>query len=198
MRRWLPVSFITGAWLFSISVYSRLPDRVAVHWNLSGEPNRYASRVEGAFLLPALMAALYLTRPVTRVASRYHNRRLRLWRRDVGAARQSAAARPIELHLRHPHAVDAVERTRVDARASCRRVRNGCGRAVHDGQPILRATRWRGRRARERDPRRRYSGGVLLPALVSPPTRAAGHTALNGRLTPNRKHGACNAEGSSA
>ena len=60
MRRWLPVSFITGAWLFSISVYSRLPDRVAVHWNLSGEPNRYASRVEGAFLLPALMAALYL------------------------------------------------------------------------------------------------------------------------------------------
>ncbi len=60
MRRWLPASFIAGAWLFSIAVYSRLPDRVAVHWGLSGEPNRYGSRIEGAFLLPALMVALFL------------------------------------------------------------------------------------------------------------------------------------------
>jgi len=60
MRRWLPASFIAGAWLFSISVYSRLPDRVAVHWNMSGEPNRFASRLEGAFLLPVVMVALYL------------------------------------------------------------------------------------------------------------------------------------------
>ena len=58
MRRWLPASFIAGAWLFSISVYSRLPDRVAVHWDIHGEPNRYGSRVEGAFLLPGLMVAL--------------------------------------------------------------------------------------------------------------------------------------------
>ena len=60
MRRWLPASFIAGAWLFSISVYSRLPDRVAVHWDIHGEPNRYASRVEAACLLPVLMVALYL------------------------------------------------------------------------------------------------------------------------------------------
>ena len=60
MRRWLPASFIAGAWLFSISVYSRLPDRFAVHWDIHGEPNRYGSRVEGAFLLPAMMVVLYL------------------------------------------------------------------------------------------------------------------------------------------
>ena len=60
MRRWLPASFIAGAWVFSIAVYSRLPDRVAVHWGMSGEPNRYGSRVEAAFLLPVLMAALYI------------------------------------------------------------------------------------------------------------------------------------------
>jgi uncharacterized membrane protein len=59
MRRWLPASFIAGAWLFSIAVYSRLPDRVPVHWDISGEPNRYGSRIEGAFLLPVLMIALY-------------------------------------------------------------------------------------------------------------------------------------------
>jgi len=58
MRRWLPASFIAGAWLFSIAVYSRLPDRVPVHWDISGEPNRYGSRIEGAFLLPVLMIAL--------------------------------------------------------------------------------------------------------------------------------------------
>jgi len=60
MRRWLPASLIAGAWLFSIAVYSRLPDRVAVHWDLWGEPNRYGSRIEGAFLLPVLMIAMYL------------------------------------------------------------------------------------------------------------------------------------------
>jgi uncharacterized membrane protein len=60
MRRWLPASFIAGAWLFSIAVYSRLPDRVAVHWDISGEPNRYGSRIEGAFLLPVLMIALFV------------------------------------------------------------------------------------------------------------------------------------------
>jgi uncharacterized membrane protein len=60
MRRWLPASFIAGAWLFSISVYSRLPERFAVHWDIHGVPNRYGSRVEGAFLLPGLMLAIYL------------------------------------------------------------------------------------------------------------------------------------------
>jgi immunity protein, SdpI family len=60
MRRWLPASFIAGAWLFSISVYSRLPGRLAVHWDIHGEPNRYGSRVEAAFLLPAMMIVLYL------------------------------------------------------------------------------------------------------------------------------------------
>ena len=60
MRRWLPASFIAGAWLFSISVYSRLPERLAVHWDIHGEPNRYGSRAEAGFLLPGLMVALYL------------------------------------------------------------------------------------------------------------------------------------------
>ena len=60
MRRWLPASIIAGAWLFSIAVFSRLPERMAVHWNIAGEPNRYGSRIEGAFLLPVLMLALYV------------------------------------------------------------------------------------------------------------------------------------------
>jgi immunity protein, SdpI family len=59
MRRWLPASIIAGAWLFSIAVYSRLPERVPVHWGISGDADRYGSRIEGAFLIPALMIAIF-------------------------------------------------------------------------------------------------------------------------------------------
>ena len=60
MRRWLPVSIIAGCWAFSLVVFSRLPERIPVHWDFSGDPNRYGSRIEGAFLMPTLMIALYL------------------------------------------------------------------------------------------------------------------------------------------
>ena len=60
MRRWLPASIIAGAWLFSIAVYSRLPERVPVHWGISGDADRYGSRIEGAFLMPAIMVTLFV------------------------------------------------------------------------------------------------------------------------------------------
>jgi uncharacterized membrane protein len=60
MRRWLPGVLIAGAVLFSLAVYSKLPDRVPVHWGPSGEPNRYCSRIEGAFLMPAIMIAVWV------------------------------------------------------------------------------------------------------------------------------------------
>jgi uncharacterized membrane protein len=58
MRRWLPLLLIAVAIAFSLAVYSRLPERVPVHWGISGTPDRYGSRLEGAFLLPGIMAAL--------------------------------------------------------------------------------------------------------------------------------------------
>jgi uncharacterized membrane protein len=58
MRRWLPAALIVGAVLFSLAVYPRLPDQVPIHWGLSGDPDRFGSRVEGAFLMPALMIAV--------------------------------------------------------------------------------------------------------------------------------------------
>jgi len=59
MRRWLPASLIAGALLFSVAVYSRLPDEIPIHWGFSGAPDRYGSRLEGAFLLPLIMTALF-------------------------------------------------------------------------------------------------------------------------------------------
>ena len=158
--------------LFSLAVYSRLPELIAVHWGMSGEPNRFGSRIEGAFLMPAMMIAIYLimqwypsrdpratniakfrgsydTVVTTTIAFLGAIHTIVLgsalgWRVDmtttvlvgVGvmfiAARQPAAARALELHLRHPDAVDAVERRRMDAVAPRRRLRNGGGRSAHD------------------------------------------------------------------
>lgn len=58
-KRYFPLIPIASALLFSVAVYSRLPEQVAVHWNWSGEPDRWAGRVEGAFLMPAIMLVLW-------------------------------------------------------------------------------------------------------------------------------------------
>lgn len=58
MRRWLPFVLVAAAVIFSLAVFSRLPERVPVHWGISGEPDRYGSRFEGAFLLPIVTVAV--------------------------------------------------------------------------------------------------------------------------------------------
>jgi len=60
MRKWLAPLFIAAAIVFSASVYSRLPERMPVHWDLHGEVNRYGSRLEGAFFLPVVMFLVWL------------------------------------------------------------------------------------------------------------------------------------------
>jgi uncharacterized membrane protein len=49
----LLASFAYGAWL-----YGRLPAQVPVHWNFSGEVDRYGGPFEASFLLPLLLLAL--------------------------------------------------------------------------------------------------------------------------------------------
>ena len=48
------VSFAVGAY-----AYALLPEQVASHWGLSGEPNAYMPAIFGAFFLPGLMAVLF-------------------------------------------------------------------------------------------------------------------------------------------
>jgi uncharacterized membrane protein len=59
MRKWFPVIPIGGAFLFSALVYSQLPDRVATHWGLNGQPDGYSGRVTGAFMLPGIMLLVW-------------------------------------------------------------------------------------------------------------------------------------------
>jgi uncharacterized membrane protein len=45
---------------FTLAVYSKLPERLPVHWGFDGAVNRYGSRAEGAFLLPGMMILVWL------------------------------------------------------------------------------------------------------------------------------------------
>lgn len=60
MRKWLAPVVIAVTIAFTVSIYSRLPDRMPVHWSIGGEVNRYGGRAEGAFLLPLAMIGIWL------------------------------------------------------------------------------------------------------------------------------------------
>ena len=60
MRKWLAPLIIVAATVFSTVMYSRLPERMPVHWGLHGDVDRYGTRAEGAFLLPGAMLLVWL------------------------------------------------------------------------------------------------------------------------------------------
>lgn len=41
-------------------VWPSAPDRIPVHWNIAGEPDRYGGKVEGLLLVPLLAMGLYV------------------------------------------------------------------------------------------------------------------------------------------
>jgi uncharacterized membrane protein len=59
MRKWIPLVCIVATVVFSAVVYSRLPDPMVIHWNASGEPDGYGSRVFGTFLLPVVILFIW-------------------------------------------------------------------------------------------------------------------------------------------
>jgi uncharacterized membrane protein len=77
MRRphaWYPALAIATAGALSAVAYSRLPERVPVHWGWSGEPDRFGTRLEGAWLLPAVMVGVWLvTRALPKLDPREAN-----------------------------------------------------------------------------------------------------------------------------
>jgi uncharacterized membrane protein len=60
MRKWIPAVLITAAFAFTLLAWPRLPETMATHWNLRGEPDRYGSRLMGAFMIPASTLLLWL------------------------------------------------------------------------------------------------------------------------------------------
>lgn len=60
MRKWIPAVLVVAMWLFSLVVWSRLPERVPIHWNVHGTVDRYGGRAEAALFAPALATVLWL------------------------------------------------------------------------------------------------------------------------------------------
>jgi uncharacterized membrane protein len=59
MRKLLPaITAIIVALAFSVWALPQLPERVATHWGLSGQPDDWSSRAFAAFLMPGVMAAM--------------------------------------------------------------------------------------------------------------------------------------------
>lgn len=60
MRKWIPLLLIVAAVAVSIFYYPKLPEQMATHWDASGQPNGFSSRFLGAWLLPLIMAVVWL------------------------------------------------------------------------------------------------------------------------------------------
>ena len=60
MRKWIPLLLVVAAVAVSILYYPKLPEQMTTHWNASGQPNGYSSRLLGAWLLPLIMAVVWL------------------------------------------------------------------------------------------------------------------------------------------
>ena len=55
MHRQVSVALVAMSWIVSGVVYSRLPERMATHYDLAGSPDRWDARVVGAFIVPVVM-----------------------------------------------------------------------------------------------------------------------------------------------
>jgi uncharacterized membrane protein len=49
---WASVALVLAQFLVAFYLYPRMPERVAIHWGLSGEADGYGSRFLGLFLIP--------------------------------------------------------------------------------------------------------------------------------------------------
>lgn len=56
----LNTMIVLFGFISSLLLYSSLPDIMAIHWNIEGNIDRYAAKYFTLFLIPLLMAALFL------------------------------------------------------------------------------------------------------------------------------------------
>jgi len=54
---WLGLALILA---LAVWGWATLPDRIPVHWNITGQIDRYGDKIEGVLLIPALAVGIYL------------------------------------------------------------------------------------------------------------------------------------------
>jgi immunity protein, SdpI family len=57
---WALWLILAGMFLLAALNWNAVPDRIPVHWGLSGQPDRWGGRFEGLLLLPLIALAIYL------------------------------------------------------------------------------------------------------------------------------------------
>lgn len=60
LKRWYPILLAAIGVVASVTVYERLPESMAVHWDLHGNPNGWMPRAFGAFFGPVFLLLLWL------------------------------------------------------------------------------------------------------------------------------------------
>ncbi len=56
----ITISILALNIIASFYFFSHFPSRVAIHWNLYGQPDRWADKTFAAFFFPALIVAIYI------------------------------------------------------------------------------------------------------------------------------------------
>ncbi len=51
---------LAGMWVLALVSWGSAPDRIPVHWGLSGQPDRWGGRFEGLLLIPLLAVGIWL------------------------------------------------------------------------------------------------------------------------------------------
>ena len=59
IRRWYPAGLLAASVLLSVLAYPHLPERVATHWGLDGEPDGWSSPLGAVLFAPLLVAGLW-------------------------------------------------------------------------------------------------------------------------------------------
>lgn len=54
------LAIIGAMFVLAAVMWTSVPDRIPVHWSLSGEPDRYGGKFEGLLLLPLITLGVYL------------------------------------------------------------------------------------------------------------------------------------------
>lgn len=61
IKRWYPLALVLAACIASIAVFDRLPNPMAVHWDLAGNANGWMPRSLGAFVTPGIMLVAWFS-----------------------------------------------------------------------------------------------------------------------------------------
>lgn len=59
MRKWIPLLIVVAAFIASAVAFPRLPETMPTHFDMSGQPNGWSSRLFGAWVMPLFLLCMW-------------------------------------------------------------------------------------------------------------------------------------------